>query len=200
MARHKLPMIAIENRAAMMLGGYLLFCLLYLGAPLVMWRVPQSVPALWLDKVIPFLSWSVWIYLSQFALLFCAIWFAPNNTTRTIAFYGMLLASAMASAIFIIFPTELPRMAVEGAVWQALYALDVQGNCFPSLHTALAALSAAALIHAGKAWRYAAPLWAVLIILSTLSTKQHVVLDIAGGLALALVSHMIVRRWKVRGP
>lgn len=197
MALNKLPVIAAENRAVMMLGGYLLFCLLYLGAPLVAWQVPQTVPALWLDNVIPFLSWSVWIYLSQFALLFCAIWYAPNNATRTAAFYSMLLASALAAAIFVVFPTELPRMATEGVVWKALYALDVKGNCFPSLHAALAAISALALMHAGKVWRFAAPLWAGLIIFSTLSTKQHVVLDIAGGLTLAFVSHMIVRQWKV---
>lgn len=181
---------------AMMLGGYLLFCLLYLGAPLLAMRAPATVPALWPDDMIPFMPMALWPYLSQFALLFCAIWFAPDNAQRTRTFYAMLLASAVASVIFIVFPTELPRQTVEGAGWKLLYTLDVPGNCFPSLHAALAALSAAALMRAGRGWAVAVPLWVAVIIFSTLATKQHMVIDIVGGLALALASHMTVRRWQ----
>ncbi|TAL38458.1 MAG: inositol phosphorylceramide synthase [Alphaproteobacteria bacterium] len=197
MAQNKFPQVAVENRPAMMTGGYLLFCLLYLGAPLLAWQTPHAVPILWLDDMIPFLPWSVWAYLSQFGLLFCAIWHAPDNATRTQAFYAMLLASAIAAAVFIIFPTELPRMAVEGPAWRLLYTFDVPGNCFPSLHAALAAIAAAALVRAGGLWAAVAPLWAAMIIFSALATKQHVVLDIAGGLVLALACQILVRHLKV---
>jgi membrane-associated phospholipid phosphatase len=197
LSQSKLPQVTTENRLLMIVGGFLLFFFLYLGAPFVRLRAPETVPALWLDTIIPFLPTSVWIYLSQYMLAFCAIWCAPEDRTRTAAFYGMLLASAIAAVIFIAFPTELPRMVVEGPVWNALYALDVPGNCFPSLHAALAAISAWALMSAGRVWKAAAPLWAALIIFSTLSTKQHVVLDIAGGLVLALVCNVLVRQSKV---
>lgn len=197
MPRSKLPQVAIENRPMMMLGGYLLFCLFYLGSPHLAWQGPETIPPLWLDDMIPFLPWSVWIYLSQFGLLFCAIWHAPDNTTRSVAFYAMLMASAVAAVIFILFPTTLPRMAVDGAAWKMLYALDVHGNCFPSLHAALAALAAAALVRAKGLWAVIAPLWASAIIFSALATKQHVTLDIAGGLALALACQLAVRHMKV---
>ena len=63
----------------------------------------------------------------------------------------------------------------------------------------IATAYAAVLIPSGQAavLAFTMPLWAALIMFSALSTKQHVVLDIAGGLALALASHMVVRRMKV---
>jgi membrane-associated phospholipid phosphatase len=195
--RLKLPRVSTENRLLMIGAGFPIFFFFYLGAPFLIWREPETVPALWLDTAIPFLPTSVWIYLSQYMLAFCAIWCAPDDRTRTAAFYGMLLASAIAAVIFIAFPTELPRRAVEGPVWKTLYALDVPGNCFPSLHAAMAAISAWALMSAGKLWKAAAPLWGALIVFSTLSTKQHVVLDIAGGLVLALVCNVLIRQSKV---
>lgn len=180
----------------MMLGGYLLFCLLYLGAPVLAMRSPATVPALRIDNMIPFMPMALWPYLSQFAFLFCAIWYAPGDAQRTRVFYAMLLASVIASVIFIIFPTELPRQMVESAGWKLLYALDVPGNCFPSLHAALAFLSAAVLMRAGRGWAIVAPIWAFVILFSTLATKQHMMIDLFGGLALALASHIVIRRWQ----
>jgi membrane-associated phospholipid phosphatase len=40
----------------------------------------------------------------------------------------------------------------------------------------------------GIAWRYSAPVWLALIVLSTLTTKQHYFIDIAAGVLLATFS------------
>ncbi|MCA3176325.1 MAG: phosphatase PAP2 family protein [Burkholderiales bacterium] len=196
----KLPKVTERNRLSMIAVGYLMFCLFYLGAPHLASRSPVTVPTLWLDTLIPFIPLAVWVYLSQFALLFCAIWYAPNTMTRSIAFYSMLLASASAALIFIAFPTILPRYPVEdyGAtalLWQGLYAVDVPSNCFPSLHAALAVIAVFPLYRRGDIFKIVAPLWALAIMFAAMATKQHVVLDILGGLVLALPCLMLITRY-----
>lgn len=187
----------------MIFTGYALFCLLYLGAPHLTWRSPIIVSTMWADTLIPFMPLMVWIYLSQFGLLFCAIWCAADNVTRSIAFYSMLLASTFAALVFIGFPTGLPRYAIEGGgitaiLWHGLYRVDVPGNCFPSLHAALAAIAIPPLYRRGGILKIIAPVWASSIIMAALATKQHVLLDILGGLVLALICHiLIVRYFKV---
>jgi membrane-associated phospholipid phosphatase len=178
----------------------MLFCLFYLGAPHLAWRSPVTVPTLWLDTLIPFTPLAVWVYLSQFALLYCAIWYAPDAISRSIAFYSMLLVSASAALIFIIFPTILPRYPLEkyGAtalLWQGLYAADVPGNCFPSLHAALATIAVFPLYRLGGIFKIIAPLWALAVIFAALATKQHVLLDILGGLVLALPCLILITRY-----
>ncbi len=56
-------------------------------------------------------------------------------------------------------------------------------NCFPSLHVALAAIAGCALWRRGI--RVVAVIWPALIAVSTLTTRQHVAWDVAGGLLLA---------------
>lgn len=187
----------------MIIIGYTLFCIFYLGAPHLVWREPIIVPALRLDTQIPFTTASVWIYISQFALLFCAIWYAANTRARTIAFYSMLLASAIAAVVFIFFPTILPRYYIEDVgvtsfLWHGLYAVDVPSNCFPSLHAALATLAISPLYQRGGIFKIIAPFWAIAIMFAALLTKQHVTLDILGGLILAISSCIIITNY-IRG-
>jgi len=180
--------------------GYLLFCLFYLSAPHLALQSPIPVPALSLDNIIPHMPVAVWVYLSQFGLLFCGIWYAPDTMTRSIAFYSMLLASLFAALIFIGFPTILNRHIIEGDaltafLWHGLYLADVPGNCFPSLHAALAVLAVFPLYKRGSRFQIIAPIWAGTVVLSALATKQHVVLDILGGLIIVWPSRVIATRY-----
>ncbi|MDH3219632.1 MAG: phosphatase PAP2 family protein [Gammaproteobacteria bacterium] len=196
----KLPVITERNKAVMIGLAYLLFCLLYLGAPQLALRSPTPVPMLALDELIPHMPLAIWVYLSQFGLLFCAIWFAPDSISRSSALYSMLLASFIAALIFVGFPTILERPPIRSdgltaVLWQGLYLADVSGNCFPSLHAALAALAVFPLYRRAGRWRLIAPLWAGVIILAALATKQHVVLDILAGLIIAVPSRMLAVRY-----
>jgi membrane-associated phospholipid phosphatase len=68
--------------------------------------------------------------------------------------------------------------------------VDAAGNAFPSLHVATAIFSGIWLDHLLR--RFGAPLWSRLfnwmwcigIIYSTLATRQHVAVDVWGGLVL----------------
>lgn len=192
-------MVTEQNKAITIGLAYLVFCILYLGAPHLALRSPTPVPHLPLDGIIPHTPLAVWVYLSQFGLLLCAIWYAPNPISRSVTLYSMLLVTILSAFVFIVFPTVLERSVIEtdgltALLWRGLYLADVPGNCFPSLHAALAILAVFPLWQRGRRARIVAPLWAGAIIYSALATKQHVVLDILAGVILALFCRLVVSR------
>lgn len=190
-----LPRIHAGNLVRAMAIAYLVFCGLYLGAAQLHWREPLVLRPGVLDAAIPFLPWSIWVYLSQFALLPASIVKARNDADRGTVLYAMLAATALAAAVFVLWPTTLPRPAVPaggatGIAWTLLHAGDTAYNCFPSLHVALAAIAGAALWRAGHP--LLALLWPPAIALSTVTTRQHVVLDVLAGLLLAAAAWSLV--------
>ncbi len=113
-------------------------------------------------------------------------------------FYALILIAVIGLAIFILWPTAVARESpgsdgVTGLLWRWLYSVDTPANALPSLHVANTCLAAVRLRRLGGAWRIIAPIWAVLIVASTLTTKQHYAIDIAGGMVLAAVSFVLVR-------
>jgi membrane-associated phospholipid phosphatase len=122
---------------------------------------------------------------------------AHGDAARSRAFYAMLLATALSALVFMLFPTSVPRPAVPttgllGLMWQALHLADTPNNAFPSLHVALAALSGVLLWQRRR--RLIAVAWPACIAVSTLTTRQHVTWDIAGGLLVAALAWLLVPR------
>jgi membrane-associated phospholipid phosphatase len=74
------------------------------------------------------------------------------------------------------------------------YAVDRPYNNFPSLHVSLATYSYLLLFHARRklGWLLLAPY--LLILASPLFVKQHFLLDVLGGLALAGAGFLVYRR------
>lgn len=101
---------------------------------------------------------------------------------------------------FLVYPTVAPRPArvlAEGfAAWslQLNYALDSRYNCFPSLHVAHSFVSALASYRVHRGVGIAAVVWASLIGVSTLYTKQHYALDVIGGALVAYIAYVVFLR------
>lgn len=182
------PAIQRSNQAPAMILGYAAFSAVYLGSGTLHWTTPVALVPSALDAAVPFLGWTVWIYLTQFLLLPAAIVLARDDIDRSHTFYAMFVATVLAAAVFLSWPTQLPRgepdsAGITGLAWRMLYFADTPANCFPSLHVALAAIAGRALWRRGA--MLPAVIWPTLITISTLTTRQHVVWDIAGGLVLA---------------
>ena len=167
---------------------------LYIGS-LVHGREVHA-PEFALDRMIPVeAAWSP-VYLSLFlaALLPAFVLHQPALIERTVRAY--LAAWWGAFVFFLAYPTIVPRpetVAGEGFLpWmlRTIWDSDVRYNCFPSLHVAQCFIAALACrrVHAGVG--NAALVWASAVGLSTLFTKQHYVVDVAGGLVLALVVYL----------
>jgi membrane-associated phospholipid phosphatase len=193
-----LPLIHAHNRGRAILAGYLIFCACYLGASSATLASARLLEPSWLDRLIPFLPASIWVYLSQFGLLFYALWATPDNLLRTRTYYAALLATMMACAVFLLIPLKVARQPLQGEgltalAWQGLYLSDTPANCFPSLHVALATLAAVTLRRRGGPWRWLAPLWVGAIALSTLTTKQHYAIDLLAGLVLSPLAFALAK-------
>jgi membrane-associated phospholipid phosphatase len=191
------PVIRRSNQGLAMVLGYAAFSAVYLGTGRLHLVPPTLLAPGPIDAAVPFVEWTVWIYLTQFLLLPTAIVAARDDTDRSYALYAMLVATVLAAAIFLAWPTQVARATpgadgLTGLAWGLLHGVDTPANCFPSLHIALAVIAGRALWRRG--WVVPALVWPVLITLSTLTTKQHVAWDIAGGLALAVLAIRLTPR------
>jgi membrane-associated phospholipid phosphatase len=81
-------------------------------------------------------------------------------------------------------------------VWglRFLYDADPPYNCFPSLHVAHSFVSALTCYRLDRRLGYGALLFASLVAISTLFTKQHYIADVVGGIVLALVAYVLILR------
>ncbi len=77
---------------------------------------------------------------------------------------------------------------------QFIYDFDRPYNCLPSLHVAYAFLAALTCYRVHRGLGIAALLYAALIGISTLYTKQHYVVDVVAGVLLAYVAYLVFLR------
>ena len=147
------------------------------------------------DAVIPFLPWTITIYVGCFLfwlILYSMIARLPRQEADRF-FCANVLGKGISFIVFVLFPTTMSRPELGGGtVWIALmrilYVIDAPDNLFPSLHCMIAWLCWIG-VRGNKQvplpWRISALIMAVLVCLSTLTTRQHVVLDVFGGILLS---------------
>lgn len=138
----------------------------------------------------PFWAWTLLPYLSLNVLCVCAFFVHP--TRRALDAFALRLAAAQAVclAVFWLWPIGAARQppAVEGLLaplWAQLRAFDQPVNLFPSLHVAVLVWSALAR-GLPAPWRWAWHGWCALLLTSTLTTWQHDLVDVLGGLLVGL--------------
>ena len=143
----RLPAIGAKRKWPVFAAGYIGFCALYSFTGRVHWRAPALLPLWAIDRLIPFLDWTVWIYHTQLFFLLFAVWAIRQTLNLSRTLYAMAVASALSFTVFLFYPTILPRTAmasnaVTARAFEFLYQIDPATNCFPSLHVAVAALAA----------------------------------------------------------
>ena len=171
---------------------------LYIGA-LVQGRT-LHVPELALDRALPLEpAWSL-VYGSLFlaALLPVFVVHQQELVRRTIN--GFLAIWLFSFACFLVYPTVGPRpedyvgQGFSGWGLRFIYSADHRYNCFPSLHVAQCFLAALACYRVHRRVGGVACVWAVLVGVSTLFTKQHYVLDAIAGAVIGYVAYALFLR------
>ena len=142
-------------------------------------------------------------FLPQFLIIYfgCYIFWAANyilaarqDREEVYRFFTAdFISRCVCLVIFLAYPTTNTRPVIEGSVfWDLLagwlYSIDAADNLFPSIHCLVSWFCFLAVKGQKKI-----PIWykavsfilAVLVFLSTLFTKQHVIVDVAGGIFLA---------------
>ena len=174
---------------------------LYFVISIVTRSGPLHAPEMALDRLITVQPAWMLVYASLYVfviLLPLLVVREPDLIRRAMQAY--LTVMIVAYIGFLVYPTGAPRPGgVPGdgfAAWalRLAYAIDVPYNCFPSLHVAYAFVSALTCYRVHRGVGAAATVWAALIGVSTLYTKQHYVADVIAGALIALVAYAIFLR------
>jgi len=170
---------------------------------------PRIMPLTALDRAIPFMPSALLAYGSLW--LYVGLPAGMMATFKNLLHYGAWMASLCLTglAIFYFYPTAIPPLTsgidlARHPGFALLQGVDASGNAFPSLHVATAVFSAFWIDHVLRGvasppgLRLASIVWCLLIMLSTLAVKQHVLLDLLAGILLGALFAVISLRWRWR--
>ena len=178
--------ILTSNRPKIVIILLILFYLPYLlanHASADHYRIPFILN----EERIPFMPWTAIIYLSLF-IQGCIIVYSVNRSMLLNVVNVMSILVLTHVAGFLLFPTEYPReqYPTDNILIQYLRLIDTSANCLPSFHVG-STFFFAVCYHKGALkisgnFKILMWLWSIAIIISTLTTKQHYVLDICASL------------------
>lgn len=201
---------AISRHLVLKSIGTTLFISLFFGAYFYLLNSPAYpttvMPLTLFDRLIGFeprtmpLYISLWVYVSLPPTLLA--------TRRELHGYGLAMAATCLAAliIFYFWPTAVPRADIDWARYpgvEFLKSMDASGNACPSLHVATAIFSGLWLHHllrrfGGPPWiLFVNGLWCFGILYSTLATRQHVAVDVLGGLLLGVLGAWLSLRYRL---
>ena len=147
---------------------------------------PQYLPFDAVDKIMPFLPWTIWIYLTEFIIFICAYFSIRSKELQTKYFYAYMTLLVISCIVFVFYPVTFPRadyptysanIHEKGMEFLRTY-MDSPANCLPSLHVSTSLISALAFWRESrwKTWLYM--IWAIAISITTMTTKQHYFIDV----------------------
>lgn len=154
-----------------------------------------------LDRMIPFLPVSAAVYLGCY--LFWAVNYiliAGQEKEKVCQFFAAdFISRIVCFIIFLIIPTTntRPVIAPDGfwnQVMLFVYQVDAADNLFPSIHCLVSWFCYIGLKEKKETagwYKACSCLMALLVCISTLTTKQHVIIDVIGGVALAQICFRI---------
>lgn len=155
-----------------------------------------------IDNLIPVIPATIIIYLGCYLYwLVNYVIGAGQEDDEAYKFLSAdLFAKLICMVIFIAFPTTNTRPVLEdeGFFTEALkmlYQIDAADNLFPSIHCLTSWFCLIAVRknpNVKTVYKIISVIITVAICVSTLTTRQHVIVDVAGGIALAEFSYLIV--------
>lgn len=155
---------------------------------------PKELHMLMLDHEVPFLPWTQWIYHTEVPFIF--FFFLSLKKTHVIqqVMGTMAILIVVSCTLFIFFPSTYPRENFIPLLTSSFHDqsllffwqyIDRPTNCFPSLHVGTCYLLSFACLEENLTKGILTIIYASLIAISTLTTKQHYVVDIISGFLLA---------------
>ena len=160
---------------------------------------PRLLPLTPIDEFFGFRPWTVWIYISDYLLMFLPPFFIQKRGVIKRLVQAVLLNFFLHFPVFLLFPTTMVRpplieQNLTNTVFHFMRQMDTPVNCFPSQHVSLCFVMAMTFLSYKKKIGILFLIWAVLISLSTMTTKQHYIWDVAGGVTVALIIYLAVFR------
>lgn len=156
------------------------------------------------DDRIPLIPWMVTIYFGCY--IFWVVNYILGSRQKQETAFRFLGADIIAKLVclicFLVFPTTNVRPVIEEkTVWDSLllwlYRADAADNLFPSIHCLTSWFCFIAVRENERIpkWYKAVSVFlAAAVCISTLTTKQHVLIDVFAGIGLAEASYLFVKK------
>jgi membrane-associated phospholipid phosphatase len=168
--------------------------------PLYFWIMknagqPWTLPLTALDRLIAFWPALLPVYLSLWLYIALPVFLAKDRRELWSFALGCAFMTGIALVVFWFMPTAIPNFSIDtspGTTLHLLKTVDAAGNAFPSLHVSFSVFACVVLARqlrevTAPAWARALNIaWAVAIVYSTMAVRQHVLVDVLGGLALGI--------------
>jgi len=192
-----LPLILTkENKIWIGFAWFVIAGSLYLGSNHIHFFEPRFLPMSWVDLGTPFIPQTVWVYMSEYLFFYTIFLTCRDIVNLNRYIYSFLALQLVSVTIFWLWPTTYPRDAyplIPDAMDRATYFLfnslrqtDSPASCAPSLHVSSVYLSSFLFLKEQKEkfiWFF---VWGTLIAISTLTTKQHYLIDVITGFMMAV--------------
>ena len=165
---------------------------------------PRQLPMTWIDEAIPFLPHTLWIYTSEYYLFISVYILAKDMASVNKYLYSFMALQTVSVLIFIFWPTTFPRDAfplpetLDDLTYHAfafLRTADSPASCAPSLHVSSCYLSSFIFLTEQKKKFPFFFCWATAVAITTLTTKQHYLIDVIWGFGMAILFYWIFHRW-----
>jgi len=197
--------IEIVKRLCLWVVGIIVIVFFYGLGKIELFGAPSELPLTAMDRAVPFVPWTVWLYGTITWTSLVAWLSVPTRADAARLMTAIGVASAACAVVFIVWPTTFPRGLYplpEGLGARTLAELvelrddDSPSNCFPSLHVALVwAIGLTWIGWIRRRWLRALPLlWAVVVSVTTVTTKQHYVVDVPAGFLVGALAFVAARK------
>ncbi|MCE3013683.1 MAG: phosphatase PAP2 family protein [Proteobacteria bacterium] len=197
-------LIKQETKWAVFMLCLLLFGMFYALTGHLSGELGITIEMTSLERAIPLMPWTIWIYSGLYPvyLLWCFYHFQDmGELNKTL--YGFFILTLISGCCFIFYPLISPRVlypvldtsSLNGRFLLFIRSTDTVGNCFPSLHVGFCTLFALTFYRTNIYKFIIAMIVATLISVSTLTIKQHYLVDVIGGAMLASLIYFVMDRW-----
>ena len=197
------------KETALILGiAFLWNEVVYLGARQIAqsWHHYDMTTAI--DRLVLFLPWTISIYFGCY-LFWCINYYlcaVQERPERDRFFCADTLSKGICFVLFLLIPATNIRPEIVGdTVWdilmKLLYQIDAADNLFPSIHCLVSWLCWIGVRKRKDIpvlYRHFSLAMAVAVCISTLTTRQHVIADVIGGVVLAEICYHISGKQRVR--
>lgn len=184
-----------------LISCFVLNSVIYTGTQILMKNAKHYDLSTSFDKKLPFVKEWIYIYLICFA--FWAVNYIMISRTEKTHWYqfatGDYLSRIICGIFFILLPTTNVRPEVTGTglssiLMRFIYTVDPATNLFPSIHCLVSWMCFIGIRkqkHIPLWYKIFSCIFAILVFASTQFTKQHYIIDVFVGVAIAEISYFI---------
>lgn len=161
----------------------------------------------YIDSKIPFIPQFIYPYISWYLMLFIVPYIFYKNNLKNFNNYFVTTFICITLVVFIYFyyPTTMNRAdlvvsSISEYLVSVVYKLDTPVlNCFPSMHCIISFIFIYVSLTDKKfnlKCKLFIVIWAMLVILSTVFVKQHVLIDMISAFIISLFVFLVVKKVK----